>query len=86
MAADVYLYTTRYCPFCVRARQLLQSKGVAYREIPVDGNPELRAQMTREAGSHTVPQIWINGRHVGGCSELMQLDMQGKLDAMLAAK
>lgn len=84
MAADVYLYTTRTCPFCIRAKSLLSSKGAAFREIPVDGNPALREQMTREAGSHTVPQIWINQQHVGGCTDLIALDRAGKLDAMLA--
>lgn len=82
--ANVVIYTTRFCPFCVRARQLLKSKGVDYDEIPVDGKPELRQEMTRKAGSHTVPQIWINDEHVGGCSELMLLDQQGRLDGMLS--
>lgn len=86
MSADVYLYTTRFCPFCIRAKHILKSKGVAFRDIPVDGNPELRAKMTQEAGgAHTVPQIWINNQHVGGCSELMVLDASGELDQMLAA-
>lgn len=85
MAADVYLYTTRFCPFCIRAKNLLNSKGVAFREIPVDGNPALREEMTKAAGSHTVPQIWINQQHVGGCTDLMALDAKGQLDAMLAA-
>lgn len=84
MSADVYLYTTRTCPYCLRAKSLLASKGVSFREISVDGNAELRAQMTKEAGSHTVPQIWINGQHVGGCTDLMALDSSGRLDALLA--
>ena len=83
MSADVIMYSTRFCPFCIRAKQLLKKKGVAFRDIPVDGNPVLREQMTREAGSHTVPQIWINGQHIGGCSELMALDMSGDLDNRL---
>lgn len=83
--ADVYLYTTQFCPYCIRARQLLDSKGVQYRDIPVDGDSKLREQMTREAGgAYTVPQIWINGHHVGGCTDLMALDASGELDRMLA--
>lgn len=85
--ADIKIYTTRYCPYCIRAKQILDSKGVSYQEIPVDGNQELRQQMTREAGgSHTVPQIWINQQHVGGCTELMMLDSGGDLDALLASE
>lgn len=84
MAADVYLYTTRYCPFCIRAKSILQSKGVEYREIAVDGNQQLRKEMTKKAGGvHTVPQIWINNEHIGGCSELMILDASGDLDKKL---
>lgn len=81
--ADVLLYTTRYCPFCIRAKQMLDTKGVDYREISVDGNPQLRAQMTAKAGQHTVPQIWINNQHVGGCTDLMQLDATDQLDTLL---
>lgn len=80
---DVVIYTTRFCPFCIRAKQLLDSKRVEYREIPVDNNPELRAQMTTKAGSRTVPQIWIGERHVGGCDELMALERSGQLDDWL---
>lgn len=81
----VTLYTTRYCPYCIRAKQLLEHKGVAYREIPVDGNPELRREMTARSGRHTVPQIWIGERHIGGCDELYDLERRGELDAALAA-
>lgn len=84
MPARVIIYTTRFCPFCIRAKHLLSGKGVAFEEIAVDGKPDLRAEMTHLAGSHTVPQIWINDHHVGGCSELMTLEMQGQLDEMLA--
>ncbi|CAA0078385.1 Glutaredoxin 3 [BD1-7 clade bacterium] len=83
--ADIQIYTTRYCPFCVRAKQILDAKGTGYTEIPVDGDPALRAKMTEKAGQHTVPQIWINDQHVGGCTDLMQLDAMGQLDKMLAA-
>ncbi|MFC6633502.1 glutaredoxin 3 [Microbulbifer taiwanensis] len=80
---EVVIYTTRYCPFCIRAKQLLDSKGVHYREMAVDGDPELRAQMTAKAGRHTVPQIWIGEQHVGGCDELMALERSRQLDKLL---
>ncbi|MCW8126247.1 glutaredoxin 3 [Microbulbifer halophilus] len=80
---DVVIYTTRFCPFCIRAKQLLDSKRVEYREIPVDNDPELRARMADEAGSRAVPQIWIGERHVGGCDELMALERSGRLDEWL---
>lgn len=83
--AAVTLYSSNYCPFCIRAKQLLTSKGVDYEEISVDGQPKVRAEMTRLAGGRTsVPQIWIGATHVGGCDELMTLERSGKLDKMLA--
>lgn len=82
--ANVVIYTTRFCPFCIRAKHLLKSKGVNYREIPVDGKAQLRAEMTRKAGGrHTVPQIWIDDHHVGGCDELMALERSRQLDSLL---
>ena len=81
--SDVVLYTTRYCPYCVRAKQLLSSKGVSFQDIPVDNDPEKRDEMMQKSGRHTVPQIWIGGTHVGGCDELYDLERQGKLDGML---
>lgn len=84
--AAVTLYSSNYCPFCIRAKQLLTSKGVDYEEISVDGQPKVRAEMTRLAGGRTsVPQIWIGATHVGGCDELMTLERSGKLDKMLAS-
>ncbi|WP_193162805.1 glutaredoxin 3 [Microbulbifer hainanensis] len=80
---DIVIYTTRFCPFCIRAKQLLDSKGARYREISVDNNPRLRAEMTAKAGSRTVPQIWIGNRHVGGCDELMGLERSRQLDKLL---
>jgi len=85
MSPDVYMYTTRFCPFCERAKQVLSDKAVPFRDIPVDGNPELRREMQSKAGSRSVPQIWINDQHIGGCRELMQLEVSGELDEMLAA-
>jgi len=80
---DIVIYTTRFCPYCVRAKQLLDSKGLSYREIGVDGNPSLRQEMTEKAGMHTVPQIWVNETHIGGCTELMAADRSGALDDLL---
>ncbi len=77
------IYTTRYCPYCVRAKHLLDSKGVDYREIPVDGDYALRQDMMAASGQHTVPQIWLNGQHIGGCDELYQLQYAGELDKLL---
>ncbi|SDT22031.1 glutaredoxin 3 [Halopseudomonas xinjiangensis] len=82
--SDVTIYSSDFCPFCIRAKHLLDAKKVDYREIRVDGKPDVRAEMTRLAGGRTsVPQIWINDHHVGGCDQLMALERAGKLDAML---
>lgn len=83
--SNVIIYSSNYCPFCIRAKQLLAAKGVDYKEISVDGQPKVRAEMTRLAGGLTsVPQIWIDDTHVGGCDELMTLERSGKLATMLA--
>ncbi|WP_444920421.1 glutaredoxin 3 [Microbulbifer sp. CnH-101-G] len=82
---EVVIYTTRFCPFCIRAKLLLDNKGVEYREIAVDNDPELRAQMAEKAGRRTVPQIWVGEYHVGGCDELMAHERAGKLDKLLKA-
>ena len=81
---NVVMYGTQSCPYCVAARRLLASKGVEYEDIRVDMQPERRADMQRKGGGHTVPQIWINGRHIGGCDDLYALDRQGELDRRLA--
>lgn len=77
------IYTRRFCPFCLRARALLNSKGVRYTDIAVDGNPALRREMMEKAGRRTVPRIWIGGRHIGGCEELYRSERRGELDAMI---
>lgn len=79
----VTLYTTRTCPYCHAAKRLLDSKGIAYNEISVDGHRELRAEMEQRSGRYTVPQIWIGEYHVGGCDDLYALDRAGKLDTLL---
>ena len=83
--ADVIVYSSDWCPYCMRAKQLLQSKGVAFEEIKVDGQPQVRADMTKQAGRTSVPQIWIGALHVGGCDDLFALERAGKLDALLQA-
>ena len=82
--ATVTIYSSDYCPFCVRAKQLLTAKGVAFNEIRVDGERELRQEMMEKSGRHTVPQIWIDELHVGGCDELFALEREQKLDPLLA--
>lgn len=80
----VMIYSTQYCPYCVRAKQLLSSKGVPYEEINLDEKPGERATMEKRAhGARTVPQIFIGDLHVGGCDELYALDGEGKLDERL---
>lgn len=81
----VEIYTKAFCAFCWRAKNLLEAKGVDFVEIPVDMGGKDRALMIERAnGRTTVPQIFIRGEHVGGCSELYRLDDEGRLDQMLA--
>ena len=81
----ITIYTTRTCPFCIRAKGLLREKNVQYHEIDVGADPAIRAQMTQRAhGRRTVPQIFIGDRHVGGCDDLFDLERQGKLESLLA--
>lgn len=87
MSAEVVIYTTTFCPYCVRAKQLLKSKGAEFSEIKVDSDAALRREMSAKAGGRTsVPQIWIGDRHVGGCDELHELARAGELDALLAGR
>jgi glutaredoxin 3 len=82
--AEVELYTTMYCPYCSRARALLQRKGVAYLDIDIAEEPARRDEMIRRAqGRSTVPQIFINGEHIGGYDDLAALDRVGGLDPKL---
>lgn len=81
----VEVYTTSYCPYCVRAKALLEHKNVKFTEINVDQAPQLRAKMRERAnGGNSVPQIFINEQHIGGCDDIMLLERQGRLDALLA--
>lgn len=86
--ARVTMYATGVCPYCHRAEALLRSKGLTDAELEivrVDRSPERRAEMAARAGRHTVPQIWIGERHIGGCDDLHALDAAGGLDPLLAA-
>ncbi|WP_419148538.1 glutaredoxin 3 [Pseudoalteromonas 'SMAR'] len=84
--SQVVLYTKDYCPFCHRAKALLDAKGVTYTEYDIGVKPELRDEMIAKAnGSHTVPQIFIAEQHIGGCDDMMALEAQGKLDPLLKA-
>ena len=80
----ILMYTTSYCPFCTRAKALLRAKGASFEEIDVESSPEKRREMVEKSGRNTVPQIWIDERHVGGCDDLMALDSSGQLDRLLA--
>jgi glutaredoxin 3 len=86
MAATVEIYTWSTCPFCIKAKQLLDRKGVEYTEISVDGDEPGRAAMAdRGDGRKSVPQIFINDQHIGGCDDIHALDRQGELDRLLQA-
>ncbi len=81
----ITIYTTRWCPYCHRAKRLLAEKGAAFEEIDVTGDWAAREELASKAGGRTtVPQIWIGDTHVGGCDELYALDRAGKLDALLS--
>ncbi len=81
---EVEIYTTPICPYCVRAKSLLDKKGVGYKEIDVAADPAIRdAMIKRAGGKRTVPQIFINGHHVGGSDELYALERKGELDQIL---
>ena len=84
--SKVEIYTKGHCPYCHRAKALLEQKGVTYTEFKVDVQPELRPEMiTRANGGSTVPQIFIGEQHVGGCDDLFALESQNKLDTLLSA-
>ena len=82
----VKIFTTQYCPFCVRAKALLEERGVSdYEEIKIDEVPAERATMIQLSGRRTVPQIFIGEKHIGGCDDLQALDRKGELTKLLAA-
>ena len=84
-APEVTVYTTAWCPFCMRAKALLQRKGVAFREVDVEAGRALREEMIARSGRRTVPQIFIGEHHVGGSDELMLAEQNGELDRLLQA-
>lgn len=81
--ADVTVYTTAFCPYCVQAKRLLEAKGAKYTEVRLDNDPALRDEVMQRSGRRTVPQIWIGERHVGGFDDLWALDRAGELDPLL---
>lgn len=82
--ANVIVYSSAHCPYCVMAKQLLQRKGVAFEEIRVDLEPAKREEMMQKSKQRTVPQIFINDQAVGGYTDLLAIDRANKLDQMLA--
>jgi glutaredoxin 3 len=82
--AEIEIYTQPYCPYCARAKQLLDSKGAPYREIDAPQGTPARTESASRAGLTSVPQIFIDGRHIGGCDDLVALDRKGGLDPLLA--
>jgi len=85
MSANVEIYTWSTCPFCIRAKSLLDKKGVQFTEYCIDGDEAARNDMSvRANGRRSLPQIFINNQHIGGCDDLYALNAQGKLDPLLA--
>ncbi len=83
MFPDVTLYTKAYCPYCMQAKALLEQKDVAFRDIEITNDPVLTAEMKHRSGRHTVPQIFMGEVHVGGASDLFELEAAGGLDPLL---
>ncbi len=84
MSANVEIYTWKFCPFCIRAKALLDKKGVKYTEYAIDGDEAAREKMTERANGRTsVPQIFVENRHIGGCDDIYDLENQGELDSIL---
>ena len=81
--SKVVIYTTALCPYCLRAKYLLEQKGAKYKELRVDNDPRLRQIMVKQSNRRTVPQIWINDKHIGGCDDLYALDRTDQLDKLL---
>ena len=82
--ADIQIYTGDFCPYCTKAKALLDRKGVDYTEIEVGRDAEKRAELTEKSGGlKTIPQIFIDGKHIGGCDDLYALDDKGELDALI---
>ncbi|CBN58050.1 MULTISPECIES: glutaredoxin 3 [Kamptonema] len=85
MTPKVEIYTWRTCPFCIRAKSLLKQKGIDFIEYSIDGDEAARSQMAKRAqGRKSLPQIFINDHHIGGCDDIHALEAQGKLDPLLS--
>lgn len=84
--ATVIMYSKATCPYCIRARALLDHKNVDFQEISIDGDASLRNEMIEKSGRQTVPQIFINNQPIGGCDDLFALEHQGHLDNLLRHK
>jgi glutaredoxin 3 len=84
MQPNIEIYTWQSCPFCIRAKALLNKKGVKFTEHSIDGDEQARSEMSRKAnGKRSVPQVFIDDVHIGGCDDIHDLDAQGKLNALL---
>lgn len=83
MSVEVIMYSTRFCPYCMRARRLLKNKGVSFEEMPVGGDRALWAEMEQKSNRNTVPQIFIDGKSVGGFDDIAALNQAGELDPLL---
>ncbi len=81
--AEIVIYSKSYCPFCIRAKQLLDSLQLDYQEISVDGKPELQDKMAQMAGARTVPQIFVDSKPIGGCDDLQALYRANELEALV---
>lgn len=80
---SVEMYTSRFCPYCIRAKRFFDNRGIPYREIDVDNRAAIREEMITRSGRRTVPQIWIGDVHVGGFMDLWQMDQQNQLSTLL---
>ena len=85
MQPRIEIYTWSRCPFCIRAKSLLDKKGAKYTEYCIDGDESARAEMADRAGRRSLPQIFIDDQHIGGCDDLHALDREGRLESLLAA-
>ena len=85
MQPTIEIYTWSRCPFCIRAKSLLDSKDVEYTEYCIDGDEAARSKMAERAGRRSLPQIFIEDKHVGGCDDLHALERKGQLDGLLSA-
>lgn len=85
MKPNIEIYTWSSCPFCIRAKALLDRKGAEYTEYCIDGDEAARSKMAERAGRRSLPQIFIDDKHIGGCDDIHALERKGKLDQLLSA-